>query len=31
MIATGMLISAFMRKDFTFHNLGIPLVDVGCK
>jgi CRT-like, chloroquine-resistance transporter-like len=31
MIGTGMLVSAFMRKDFSFHTLGIPVVDVGCE
>jgi len=29
MIGAGMLISAFMRKDFSFRTLGIPVVDVG--
>lgn len=29
MVAAGMLISAFMSKDFKFHALGIPVVDVG--
>ena len=31
MIGAGMLISAFMRKDFRFRTLGIPVVDVGCE
>jgi hypothetical protein len=31
MLGAGMLISAFIRKDFAFHSLGIPVVDVGCE
>lgn len=31
MIAIGMIISAFIRKDFKLRALGIPVVDVGCK
>jgi hypothetical protein len=31
MIGLGMLISAFSRKDFSIHALGIPVVDVGRK